>query len=88
MAVPVGALDGSAAPAVHLGHAGAVEGAALADHALLQGGGQDDGLEGGAGFIGAADGAIGHCLYSTSLSAAEMAVSLASSVVAPSARAF
>ena len=59
MTIPVGAFDGGAVPAVHLSHTGAVEVAVLGDHALLQGGGQDDGLESGARLVGAADGAVG-----------------------------
>ena len=53
MAVPVGAADGVAGPPLHLGHAGTEEVVAFADHALLQGGGQHHGLEGGTGLIGA-----------------------------------
>ena len=55
MAGAAGALDGIAR---HPHAAGAGEGVAVADHALLQGGGQDQGLEGGAGLIGVVDGLV------------------------------
>ena len=54
----LGATDGPG-PALYHDVAGAVEVAVLGDHALLQGGGQDDGLESGARLVGAADGAVG-----------------------------
>ena len=50
----LGATDGPG-PALYHDVAGAVEVAVLGDHALLQGGGQDDGLERGAGLIGTGD---------------------------------
>ena len=51
VALPLGAVDGVAHPGQAVG-AGAVEGVVLIHHPLLQGGGQHQGLEGGAGLIG------------------------------------
>ena len=54
MASSLGAVDGLA-PALDHDGAGAVEGGVLVHQSLLQGRGQGDGLEGGAGLIGGVD---------------------------------
>ncbi|CAN3988299.1 Restriction endonuclease subunit S, partial [Dysosmobacter welbionis] len=51
VAGPLGAVDGLS-PALHVDGAGAGEGGVHVHHALLQGRGQRDGLEGGAGLVG------------------------------------
>ena len=56
MALVLGAADG---PGSHLFIAGAVEVGVFIDHALLQGGGQDDGFESGAGLVGVGDRPVG-----------------------------
>ncbi|CDC68826.1 unknown [Oscillibacter sp. CAG:155] len=54
MAGPLGTVDGPS-PALDRDGAGAVEGGVHVHHPLLQGRGQGDGLEGGAGLIGGVD---------------------------------
>ena len=51
VAGPLGTVDGFS-PALHVDGAGAGEGGVHVHHALLQGRGQRDGLEGGAGLVG------------------------------------